>query len=639
MRRNPQQPSVLSQAFSILHSFFSAVVLFFCLGLLDRTNFLTHNALISFLEDLTHIGLRIFIYSAVYGTIIELVSGEHIIVSFSKFLDNAKKYWYIYAILEFFVFSINLSLFSSFPNSKPLEPYIPVHTDLLLQYVFAYTFIYRKHILPFKIPRKKYHIPFQYVRTITGLAALYIVFHHAFIPFANHDSLIMRAGLFFAKYLQLLLFTVISLCLIEIYSIKSFFTHKKEIYFIVPPGGTGIFQRIYYLLCRPYPPVFIILKALSPKGYHFRDLYQIIWRDRYYASGKLVAISCLTQTTPEVYEIAKTFKERGSKVILGGLHASIFPDEALEYCDSVVIGEAESVWPAVIRDYENGSLRKTYIAQTLDAEPDTVHQALLQSPPEQIKSCLETSRGCKFHCEFCSIPILHQGRIRHKPVSEIIELLQKVRKKYRFVNLRDSNLYNDPRYFQELCTSMIPLKLTWEGFSSIDIGSNEKMLRLAKESGCRNLGIGYEIIASSPEKKQGGKYAMSEKYYLFTQRIKNAGIRIKANFTIGFESDSLDIKSLFKLWKFCFALRPYKIGLGVLTPFPGTQLYSRMLKENRLTTLNWQSYSSLYLVFKHKHINKFLLDKSLPFLVIFFFLTTTQAGYMTIGILVLIFLL
>ncbi|MBP7163859.1 MAG: hypothetical protein KBB26_10090, partial [Candidatus Omnitrophica bacterium] len=353
--------SQLYEACSILHSFFSSLILVFVVEQLSRVHFFTHHSMAVLAEMLVLTGLRIFVYSGVYTTLVELRSGEEILVSFKRFLRNARRYWYVFAVLELFLFSVNLALFAYFPNSTLLHPHVAVHVDILLQFVFAYTAVYRKYLVPMRLGRRRTPLPFQEVLTVTGLFVMNLALHYSLAFFTGADSFWGRAGSWGGVWLQLLTFIYISGCFLNGYpEIQEHFSRRKEIYLVAPTGGYGLIFNIFFLLFRPYPPIFIILQALTPKGYHFREFFQVIWQPRYYTAGKLVAIPCVTQTAPEVYHLARKFREQGSKVVLGGPHVAFFPEEALGYCDSIVIGEVEGVWKDVIRDYENGTLQKRY---------------------------------------------------------------------------------------------------------------------------------------------------------------------------------------------------------------------------------------------------------------------------------------
>lgn len=375
---------------------------------------------------------------------------------------------------------------------------------------------------------------------------------------------------------------------------------SKELYLISPvwPGPLG---QITSFIAGAYPAVFAVLRALTPKGYIIKEFNGLAWKDWYYASDKLVAITCYSSNSYLAYKIAKEFKKRGSIVIMGGSHVIYNSDEALEFCDSVVVGEVEWLWPQIIADYENGCLKPKYFGPPLDDFYSPVHKALLAMPPDIIVNCLETTRGCKYNCEFCSIPPLSGNKIRHRPIGQFIELVEKAKSHSRRLFFLDNNIFADPVYSKELFRRLIPLKIEWSSASSIDIATDSEALCLAKESGCSHLLIGYEIVAQSRQENKEAKLGFAKDYLELTKKIAGAGIKVKAHFIFGFEGD--DLKYLRELAGFCFKLNAQYALISALTPFPGTRLYQSFFAQGRITNLNWRQYDCHHLVFKHPKIN------------------------------------
>ena len=171
----------------------------------------------------------------------------------------------------------------------------------------------------------------------------------------------------------------------------------------------------------------------------------------------------------------------------------------------------------------------------------------------------------------------------------LLILIKKIKPHYRDITFIDNNIYSDPAYARELFIALKPLKIKWQSQCTIDIAKNQETLKLARESGCTGLLVGYEISGGSLEKNQGGKFAMAQKYIEYTKIIKKAGIKIKGRFIFGFDSDNL--KTLFQLWKFCFSIMPLFTGVSILTPLPGSGVYRDMLAQDRIINLNWRSYA------------------------------------------------
>jgi radical SAM superfamily enzyme YgiQ (UPF0313 family) len=222
---------------------------------------------------------------------------------------------------------------------------------------------------------------------------------------------------------------------------------------------------------------------------------------------------------------------------------------------------------------------------------------------------METSRGCKYKCYFCMIPSINEGKPRNNPTFELVELIKKIAPHYRRITFIDNNIYNDPAYARELFKALKPLNIKWFSQCTLDIAKNEETLRLAKESGCDTLLIGYEVPDDSIEKEQqGGKLKMMDNYIEYTQKIKKAGIKVKGTFTIGWDSQNL--KGLLQFFKFCFRIKPFVVIPFLVTPFPGTPLFEEMIRKDRIVNLNWKKFNQWHMVIKNAGLSNVFLERS-----------------------------
>ena len=621
------QRSLLSKSFSILHSCLSIVLITYLLDVIfARLVYLGMWALAMLLV----LPAKVWVFSGIYGALVELVSGEEIVFKLSHVKRNAKEFWKIYLLFAVMPFLFYAVMILSGINLLHISIYvIYAHLNIFIMYGMAHFIFHKKYCRPGARQKVKPVMTGKMFVTLFVLYALYVLIFD--LPyFYDPDAFdLTRITLIGFNYLNFMIFLYLAIVLQEQHpEVEKSFIHEKEIYLVNPLGG-GLFFHLGSMALRHYPPVFVVIKALSPKGYQFREFNQHSWHERYYAGNKLVAITCFTSNSPDCYRIAHEFRKRGSKVVLGGPHVTFLPDEALEYCDSVVVGEVESVWEEVIKDYENNSLKRKYTGVPVSECHTLVHQELLNSPPEIIKDFLETTRGCKFKCHFCTVPAISGGKVRTQPIFDVVELIKKVKSKYRSVSFIDNNIYNDPAYAKELFKALKLLNIKWATQCTIDIAKNDEVLRLAKDSGCYSFLIGFEISDSSLEKQEGGKLAMATKYRQYAKKIQDLGIRIKAHFIFGFESDNF--KGLWNFWKFCFSIRPFITIMSILTPFPGSKVYDDMIKEDCISNLNWRHYGAQSLVFKHKKMNNFLLARLWPAIYLLFFFTTSKVGYILLA--------
>jgi hypothetical protein len=612
------------RAWLIINSLFIPVFVLFFIEIF-KLPFLFKSGIIFF--SLIIASLKIYCMSGISGCILEIISGEEFVLQLRRVHQNAKDLWPGFSIVFVSILFVDFILFALFPSSSHI--WRPLYFDLIgtiAAYVLARWAINKKYIRPLGIARRvlKLDPGFLWVIISACLLELVLVRVSGFVHIGNFHWRNISA--FMLNYIHVFEFIFCALYILDGYpEITEKFNSRKEV-FLINPMGTEVVQSIGFWSIRCYPPIFVVLKALSPKTYKFREFNQVLWHERYYKDNALVCITCFTSNCCEAYKIAKEFKKRGSKVIMGGPHVTYLPSEALTFCDSVVIGSAEGIWKEVLRDYENGTLKLQYKGPATEADYHQVHQELLNSPPSVAKSFLETSRGCKFRCHFCTIPALSGGQVRLQSINDMVDLIKKVKSYDPNIRFLDSNIYSDPAYSRELFMALKPLNIRWQSSCTIDIAKNQETLKLARESGCDRLAIGYEISGGSFEKSQHGKFSMAQKYLEYTNITKKAGIKIKGLFIFGFDSDNYS--ALIQLWKFCFSVMPQFTVLSILTPLPGSGVYRDMLNQDRIINLNWRSYGFIRMVVRHPHMDHRLMSFFFPLIQTLFFLTTSSGGIM-----------
>ncbi len=627
----------LKDTWNILHSLMSAVFLILLLEIPSISILLPagiFKSLFPFIF-LSLLPLKIIIYSGIYGCFAVLCSGKEYLVSRPLIIEQIKRTWLLFTFFQIFLLGIQFCSFVFLPRMDYaywtvfLEPVCLIFLTLL---IIARYFLKTS-------PGKLLSLPLP-LKTVVQILLIILINISCAVLLKQEPqihALLTLSLIFIVKYTHLFLF--VYLCLL-FFSKTDYFSRnpppEKELFLINPLGGGSVIEVLTSIFLRFYPPVFVVLSALTPKNYSVRSFSRVFWQSSYFRPGKLVAITCFTSNCFEAYRIAKGFRQKGSTVIMGGPHVSFVPHEALEFCDAVVVGEVESVWEEVVRDHENNSLKKMYQGGAASqAVRDRIYNELLNASPDIIRYYLEASYGCKFHCSFCCISALCQGRFGHRTVEQVVRILERVRTKYTTVSFIDNNIYSDPAYAKQLFTALKPLKMKWIANCSIDIGGNEPLLKLAKESGCQGLLIGYEITSASLEKSQGGKFALADKFIEYTKRIKKAGIHIEGHFIIGFDSDR--IKNIFKYWLCCFRIFPDWTAVSLLTPLPGTQLYKDMLQQERMLSLNWRNFSCYWPVFQTKHFTHASISILHPVIFFAFLFTTCKWGLAILFVLILSF--
>lgn len=389
---------------------------------------------------------------------------------------------------------------------------------------------------------------------------------------------------------------------------------EKRLILINPPAGNYVIRYILAaLFARHIPFPLLTLAALTPRDYKIKFFNQPpFYLKKELLKGALVGITCMTPNARPAYELAVSFRKAGAYVVMGGPHVTALPQEALQYSDSVVTGEAESVWKEVIKDFENRALKKIYTGEPLEDFFSPAYDYFLNLDLRILRwISMPVSRGCKYNCDFCArLP----GPVRYMKIEQIIQIIKRM-KQYRtvsfipdflpmVVNFPDSNIFSNPAYAKRLFKELIPLKIKWVSQSSIDIAFDEEALGLAKQSGCKGLFVGFETIQPEQFEKTSVNSITSTKDYIKSiRKIKSYGMKVVGSFIIGF--DQYEHIHYFKL--LCFLIstvvkcRLYWIPLGILTPFPGSKLFDRLKQEGRITTYDWNKYDILFhVVFRPK---------------------------------------
>jgi radical SAM superfamily enzyme YgiQ (UPF0313 family) len=208
----------------------------------------------------------------------------------------------------------------------------------------------------------------------------------------------------------------------------------------------------------------------------------------------LVGISCLTGTAPRAYALADHFKSRGATVVLGGVHVSLLPHEAARHAHSLVIGFAEQTWPQLLKDYARGALQPVYRARQIDLRHLPEPRRDLQKKGGYLSPhTVFATRGCKKNCDFCTVSAVPFGW-QTRPVGDVIDEIRRL--KGRRIVFNDVSLLEDRDYARELFTALIPLKKSWGGLCTTQIGRDPEMLDLMRASGCVYLLIGFESVSN-----------------------------------------------------------------------------------------------------------------------------------------------
>ncbi len=321
----------------------------------------------------------------------------------------------------------------------------------------------------------------------------------------------------------------------------------------------------------------------------------------------LVGISAMTTTVQRGYALADHFRRRGAKVVMGGMHVSCLPREALNHCDSVLVGEAEGLWPALLRDFAEQRLQPVY--QHGETRPPLAELPLPDWSLYSSKNYLpvhfvETTRGCPINCEFCAVTSAFGGSYRSRPLPEVLrELHQRVPFEGLFtlkdcVFFVDDNIIAHRGYARELLSHISDLGLRWFGQASLNIAREPELLKLCRESGCVGLFLGFESLSPETLTAVGKRVNRPAEYYRAAETIHDHGIGIDGSFVFGFDTDDEGVFD--RTVDFVLQAKLEVAYFSILTPYPGTRLHRRLAEQDRILTHDWSQYDANHVVFRPK---------------------------------------
>jgi radical SAM superfamily enzyme YgiQ (UPF0313 family) len=325
----------------------------------------------------------------------------------------------------------------------------------------------------------------------------------------------------------------------------------------------------------------------------------------------LVGVTAFTSQATRAYEIATEWRARGVPVVMGGIHATMRLEEALERVDSVVTGEAEGIWPQVLQDAQRGTLKPHYMGTRMAADriPIARHDLL---PTGYYFGSIQTTRGCPLNCSFCSVTKF-SGRVhRRRPIDEIIEEFKQIRESH--VLVVDDNLIGTRKDHiagtKELFRAMIRAHLgkKWIAQVTINMADDEELLRLAAKAGCAGIFVGFESTSAEGLAEVHKKFNIQKgrDFRASVRRIQQHGILVMGSFIIGLDVDQPGIGRQIAQTANQYGVD--NINVLFLTPLPGTALWEQMESEDRIVADNfpedWQYYTLTFPVGRYKHLSR-----------------------------------
>lgn len=350
------------------------------------------------------------------------------------------------------------------------------------------------------------------------------------------------------------------------------------------------------------------------------------------SSADIVGISVMTPAALRAYEIADMYRKLGITVVLGGIHPTVLPDEALQHADIVVKGPGGSAWAQILNDFRSGQMKsgqlknaqlkkvydgysKEYSMRT-QSDDQRVTQKVSQRITQRVAflaeerqlvtsksvysiATVQTSEGCPNKCNFCSVKLLHPNFARYN-LEDVIKEIGSIEGKY--IIFVDDNLWVNKQYAKELFRRMDGLDKIWISQAPITIGLDDELLSLAAKSGCRGVYVGIDSVIEESLRNANKKVVDVAKIPEYIRRIQDRGIFVEAGVIFGFDNEDASVFE--RTLEFYGKTSVDSLNLHILTPYPGTELRRMLEKEGRIIHNEWDKYDTRHAVFSPKKMSQ-----------------------------------
>ena len=304
----------------------------------------------------------------------------------------------------------------------------------------------------------------------------------------------------------------------------------------------------------------------------------------------IVAISSFTAKIKDAYTLADRYRKEGTTVVLGGLHVTMMPMEAMQHADAIVIGEGEVVWNRLLDDYKNKELKMIYNAKgtEFDFNFSPMPKFDLLNIDKYNRLTVQTQRGCVHSCEFCGSSRLLTSKYKVKPVKKIIAEIREIKKIWKepFIEFADDNTFVNKKHSKKLLRELAKENIKWFTETDISVAEDDELLALMRDSGCKQILIGFETTSLNQlqkiETKGNWKAKQLDKYFWAIEKIQSYGITVNGTFILGLDGQTPE--TFDNLFKFVDESALYEVQVTLQTPFPGTELYKRLKNDGRLIT-------------------------------------------------------
>ncbi len=335
-----------------------------------------------------------------------------------------------------------------------------------------------------------------------------------------------------------------------------------------------------------------LLAALTPENWQTEIILEVVEDINYASDADIVGIGTMGHAMFHGIEIAQKFRQLGKTVIMGGYMASLVPEEAIKYVDSVIVGDAEISYPMMLTDFERtGKVQPIYNnpVTSLAGLPIPKYELLMSKPIGGLLPA-QAGRGCPHSCTFCAIACIYRGRYMSRPVDEVIRDIKAIKALgIKSFTLIDDNIVSNPKFLHELCDAIEPLKMAWATQCSLQLAAHPDLLKRARQAGAYMMSFGVESVEQEGIDKLGKSWLHVDKHFQSLHDITNAGILVSTEMIVGTDADTE--KTFEESYQFIEKCRIPIPRFYVLTPTPGTPFYHQCKAEGRLITEDFHHYN------------------------------------------------
>lgn len=372
----------------------------------------------------------------------------------------------------------------------------------------------------------------------------------------------------------------------------------------------------------------LTVAGLTPKIHDVQYIDEHVREIDFSIDADLIAITAMTAQAARAYQIADEFRRRGKKVVIGGIHPTLLPDEAALHADCVVVGEAETAWEGLLNDFAEGNLKKRY-APSLAADGFCMSGRFPRRDILQVEGytrsfdgdraldTMQTTRGCIYDCEHCNVPATYGRKLRSRPIDDVISEIETIEAKNIFIV--DNLVLENRPYFMGLMKRMESIKKKWMSVGSLKMAKDREFLDAMAKSGCAFIYVGFDHLYENTYQSFRGSnlpghyrddmkihdidykqdhISLAGDYMAAVRTIQDAGIGVFGTFAFGFDNDD---ESIFeRTVEFALKADLALADFAIVTPYPNSPLQTRLKSEGRITDTDWSRYNGCHAVFEPK---------------------------------------